>query len=74
MTTTDTRTPSVLRRGLRLVWRYVRMHPGPFAVALVGALIFAGSLVLSTVVLGRITDDVIVPAVADGEIGASTVL
>jgi ATP-binding cassette subfamily B protein len=72
--TTDTRTPSVLRRGLRLLLRYVRMHPGPFSAALVGALVFAGSLVLSTVVLGRITDDVIVPAVADGEIGASTVL
>jgi ATP-binding cassette, subfamily B, bacterial len=73
-TMTDTTSPSVLRRGLRLLGRYIRMHPGPFAVALTGALIFAGSLVLSTVVLGRITDDVIVPAVADREIGLSTVL
>jgi ATP-binding cassette, subfamily B, bacterial len=71
---TDTTSPSVLGRGLRLLWRYVRMHPGPFAVALTGAFIFAGSLVLSTVVLGRITDDVIIPAVADREIGRSTVL
>jgi ATP-binding cassette, subfamily B, bacterial len=70
----DTEQRTVLRRGLHLLARYIRMHPRPFAVALLGALIFSSSLVVSTIVLGRITDDVILPAVRDGEIGLSTVL
>ncbi|MGY6502818.1 MAG: ABC transporter ATP-binding protein [Acidimicrobiales bacterium] len=72
--TTTASSRTVLRRGLSLLVSYIRMHPRPFAVALTGALIFAGSLVLSTIVLGRITDDVILPAVAEGEIALSTVV
>ena len=72
--TIDSQPTSVLRRGARMLTRYVRMHPRPFAVALVGAVIFSGALVGGTVVLGWVTDDLIVPAVRDGEVGFSTVV
>ncbi|MDZ7679579.1 MAG: ABC transporter ATP-binding protein [Acidimicrobiales bacterium] len=70
----DHEPTSVLRRGARLLARYVRMHPRPFGVALIGAVIFSGALVGGTRVLGWVTDDLIVPAVRDGEVGFSTVM
>ena len=71
--TVDDQPTSVLRRGARLLVRYVRMHPRTFAIALVGAVIFSGTLVGGTIVLGWVTDDLIIPAVRDGEVGFSTV-
>ncbi len=59
---------SVVRRGLRLVRAHVRLHPGPFSVAVAGAALFALFTVGATVVLGRVTDDVIVPTFTTGEI------
>ena len=38
------------------------MHPGPFTVAVLGAATFAAATVASAVVLGKVTDQVIVPA------------
>jgi ATP-binding cassette, subfamily B, bacterial len=55
----------VLRRGLRLIVRSLRAHPGPHAVAMVGANLFAVAVVGFTVVLGWITDELIVPALDD---------
>ena len=73
MTATAT-TDSVLRRGARVLARYIRMHPVPFFTAVVGAAVFSGSLVGGTALLGWATDEVIVPAVRDGEIGWDVVL
>jgi ABC-type multidrug transport system fused ATPase/permease subunit len=42
------------------------MHPGPFIIAVSGAAVFAASTVASAVVLGRVTDTVIVPAFEEG--------
>ena len=53
---------SALLRGLRLVASMVRLHPGPFVVALGGAIVYAGATVLTTIVLGRVTDDIVLPA------------
>jgi ABC-type multidrug transport system fused ATPase/permease subunit len=53
-----------LRRGIPVLTRYIRTHPKPFAVAVTGSLLFASMAVAGTVVLGRITDDVFVPAFA----------
>jgi len=69
----------VMRRGARLVVRYVRAQPMTFAVSLVGATIYAGAAVGTTVVLGRITNSVIVPAFDTGitrsaALGAAAVL
>jgi ABC-type multidrug transport system fused ATPase/permease subunit len=56
----------IFGRGLRLVWRYVRAEPVTYVVSLVGATIYAAAAVGTTVVLGRVTDDVIVPAFSSG--------
>ena len=57
-----TRRPSVLKRGLKVIGRYIAMHPGPFALAVAGGAIYATATVGTSVVFGRVTDEVIVPA------------
>ena len=57
---------SVLRRGGRLVWRSLRMHPWAHGAGIMGANVFALAVVGFTVVIGRITDEVIVPGL-DGD-------
>jgi ATP-binding cassette subfamily B protein len=57
---------SILRRGGRLIWSYVRTHPLPFSIAVTGAAFYAGATIATTVVLGRITDHVIRPAFQQG--------
>ena len=56
----------IFGRGMRLVWRYVRAEPVTYVASLVGATIYAAAAVGTTVVLGRVTDDVIVPAFSSG--------
>ncbi|MGH8947184.1 MAG: ABC transporter ATP-binding protein [Acidimicrobiia bacterium] len=64
---TTTMTPwSVVRDGARLIWRFVRAHPGSFALAVTGAAIFVGAIVLSSVVVGWVTDTLVIP-VLDGD-------
>ncbi len=48
------------------------MHPGPFTVAVTAAGVFAATTVGSAVVLGRVTDEVIVPAFEPGGIDTGT--
>ena len=57
---------SVTRRGWRLVRRSLRLHPWVHAAGIMGANVFALAIVGFTVVVGRITDEVIVPGL-DGE-------
>jgi hypothetical protein len=45
-------------RGVRLVVSYIRMHPQPFAIAVIGAFLFATGSVAVTVALGWVTDRV----------------
>src|SRR5712691_2128049 len=61
---------SIFRRGLRVLGSYIRMHPLPFTVAVSGAAMYALMTVASSIVLGRITDHVIVPAYHHGVRGA----
>ncbi|HEV3473209.1 MAG TPA: ABC transporter ATP-binding protein, partial [Actinomycetota bacterium] len=63
---------TVLARGLRVIWSYIRMHPGPFTISVTGAGVFAATTVVSAVVLGRVTDEVIVPAFEPGGIRVTT--
>ncbi|MEO1064181.1 MAG: ABC transporter ATP-binding protein [Actinomycetota bacterium] len=67
-------SPSLYRRGVRLLWRSVRTHPVPFGLSLAGTLLFAATAVLGTVVLGDVTDDVLVPSYEEGDVGAGTIL
>ena len=62
---------SVTRRGMALLWRSVRTHPKPFTISVVGALVFATMTVASTVALGRVTDDVIVPGLGSDDGGGT---
>ncbi|MEC8999579.1 MAG: ABC transporter ATP-binding protein [Actinomycetota bacterium] len=59
-------TESVTRRGWRLVRRSLRLHPWAHAAGITGANVFALAIVGFTVVVGRITDEVIVPGL-DGD-------
>ena len=56
----------IFGRGIRLVWRYVRQEPLTYAVSLVGATIYASAAVGTTIVLGKVTNDVVVPAFTTG--------
>jgi ATP-binding cassette, subfamily B, bacterial len=67
-------TAGVVRRGARLLVRYVRAQPRVFAVSILGAAIYAGAAVGTTMVLGRITNTVIVPSFEDGRVERSAVL
>lgn len=53
-------------RGMRLVVSYVRMHPRPFLVSVVGAVLFAFGSIALTTALGRATDEVLRPAFQGG--------
>lgn len=64
---------SVLRRGLRLLVEMVRTQPWPFAGALGGAFVFAAASVGGAIVIGRVTDRLIVGA-DEGSVTTSTAL
>jgi len=53
-------------RGLRLIGSYVRTHPWPFTASVGGAFLYAAGGILSTAVLGRVTNTVLVPAFRAG--------
>jgi ATP-binding cassette, subfamily B, bacterial len=62
---------SLLRRGAALLAASVRTHPGPFAISVTGAALFAFMAVGGTIVLGRVTDRVILPAFDDDVTGTA---
>ena len=63
----DQLTPSaVLRDGLRLIGRYVRGHPAAFAFSVVCSVTFAVAIIGSSLVIGWVTDTVIVPVLDEG--------
>jgi ABC-type multidrug transport system fused ATPase/permease subunit len=70
---TEPQERSLLRRGIATLWRFIRAHPAPFAAAVTGSVVFALTSVLGTVVLGRVTDHVIVPAFDDGGVGRGAI-
>jgi ABC-type multidrug transport system fused ATPase/permease subunit len=66
----DPAAGSLFRRGVRLLWYSIRCHPRPFAVSIVGSLLYGTMAVGGTWVLGRVTDEVVLPAFdADGVSG-----
>lgn len=65
----------VFTGGIRLIRQFVRWHPWSFALAVLGAALFVSAIVASAVVVGRITDDVIIPVLDGGEpIGSKVIL
>jgi len=65
--------PGLFRRGARLLTRYVKAHPVPFVISIFGAAIYAGAAVGTTIILGRITNKVIVPTFETGRPEAKAV-
>jgi ABC-type multidrug transport system fused ATPase/permease subunit len=61
----------VLRDGMALIRRFVRARPGAFALAVGGATVFASAIVVAALVVGRVTDDLIIP-VLDGGVPLGT--
>lgn len=55
-----------------LLWRSLRSRPRVAAISLAGSLLFAGGILGSALVLGAVTDRVIVPAFATGDTSAGT--
>ena len=58
--------------GVKLIWRFVKLHPAPFVVSVFGGVAWAVMLVAASIVLGRVTDEVIEPAFSTG-VESSTV-
>lgn len=52
----------LIRRGLEILASYIRAHPVPFAISVFGSIVMAIGTVYSAVVLGWLTDDLILPA------------
>ncbi len=57
---------TVVRDGSRLIGRFIRMHPAAFAIAVFGAALFAGAIIASALVIGWVTDRVIIPILDEG--------
>ncbi|HSP61083.1 MAG TPA: ABC transporter ATP-binding protein [Ornithinimicrobium sp.] len=61
---------AVLRRGLKVVWAGIKEQPRPFAVAVVGAVLWAAATVGTAGAIGWLTRTVITPAVQSGVVTA----
>jgi ATP-binding cassette, subfamily B, bacterial len=57
----------LLRRGVTVMWRQVRLHPIPFAIAVLGAMVYALGIVAQSWVLGQVVDRVVAPRFASGD-------
>lgn len=55
----------VVRSGAQLIGRFVREQPLAYCLAVAGAVAFTGAIVASAVVIGYVTDEVIVPVLAE---------
>jgi ATP-binding cassette subfamily B protein len=69
----DGPTPSLWRRGARLLWHSLRSEPRVFVVSIAGAFVYGMMAVGGTWVLGRVTDEVVIPAFDDGVSGSGLV-
>jgi ATP-binding cassette subfamily B protein len=73
----DTIDRSMWRRGVAALRRFIVAHPGPFTASVTGSSVFALTSVLGTIVLGRVTDHIVIPAfkghVASGTIWAGAI-
>ena len=63
----------LLRRGLRTIVAMVRLEPRLFALAITGATVYAVAVVGSSVVIGHVTDTVIIPRFEHGHVRTALV-
>jgi ATP-binding cassette, subfamily B, bacterial len=57
---------AVVRAGGRLLWRFIREAPLAYTVAALGAIAFTSAIIANAVVVGWVTDEVIVPVLGEG--------
>ncbi len=58
---------AVVRDGVKLIGRFVKMHPAAFAIAVAGSSLYAGAIIAASWVIGWATDEVIIPILDGGE-------
>lgn len=58
---------AVVRDGVRLIGRFVKMHPAAFAIAVAGSSLYAGAIIAASWVIGWVTNNVIIPILDQGE-------
>jgi ABC-type multidrug transport system fused ATPase/permease subunit len=63
---------ALLGRGRDLIARQLRRASKQFAIGGAGTVLFAAMTIISSYVVGWITDDVLIPSVAAGEVKAAT--
>ncbi|MCC5947947.1 MAG: ABC transporter ATP-binding protein [Nitriliruptoraceae bacterium] len=61
-------TSGLVRRGFRVIRVAFREAPVPLWLGVLGAAVFAGATVGSSLVLGWVTDEVLIPSVEAGEV------
>jgi ATP-binding cassette subfamily B protein len=59
------------RRGIRLLWDSARTHPRPFVISVLGSLLYGSMAVAGSLLLGEVTDRVIVPGFDEGVSGGT---
>ena len=70
----DPSDDGLVRRGLAVIGVALRSAPGPFAIGIGGSALYAVMLVLSALVLGWVTDEVLIPIFASGAVDRGLVL
>ncbi len=70
----DLTARGLLLEGLRLIGYFVRAHPAAFALAVTGASAYAAAIIAAAVVIGQVTEQVIVPALDEGAAPGSGLL
>ena len=68
--TTSAPQGRLLRRGLRVIGRQVALHPRPFVVAVLGAMVYALGTVAQSWVLGQVVDRAVTPRFETGQLRA----
>lgn len=63
-----------LREGFALLGRAIRHEPAVFTIAVLGSAVFGAATVLTAVVIGRVTDQVIVPAFRDDDVSTGALV
>lgn len=58
---------TVFRDGTKLIGRFVSAHPWSFTLAVAGAGVFAAAIIGASIVVGWVTDHVIIPILDEGQ-------
>jgi len=66
VTTEQTSLKSMLREGAAIAVRFAKARTASFSLAVLGAALFVSAIVASAIVIGKVTDDLIVPVLDQG--------